>query len=1074
MAVRTTPMGDLMTGVNVLGWRSTRRQFLVGACAAGVATALVGCDNIPPSPDPAPLPKPPDSNSVGFFDAMAELREAVRGSPDHLVAAAAAAVAAKDAEALFRLVRDRVATYPAGSRSTGDLVRGIRWGTRATLRGGAGTPREKADLLAELCVEAGYEAEVVRVAVTSDGSARMFEPLRRPVFEPAIERSRLAIVRRSLGLTEAVTVPPPLDPGGTNSKSLANQLLRLLPAQPQAQEPFSVAAVSALPMVRVVRGGDTLLADPTGDLGFAPLGARGYGNPQAAEGLLDIEVLVEAARSDAPDRRFTLVRGQWSAADVAGRRLYVGFVPPAESLEEFTAIRPRDVGVVVPVLTVRGNEMEPEESRALSVQGTPVTLGGQLVDIGSADGKTRIDGEVVGAAGTDPTVVARVASVEISIRAAGFPTIDAALRVVDGDGRMVEGLSAAAFQIVEEGTPVGHTLTRSIAPPPRILILLDGSGSIPEEFRESGAAVVIRQLAERLLIADARSTFRVAMVDGEDATESGDWTSNLDELAQQATRRSGFGSQLWESLADARSLGATTIVFITDGAATDGTDPITVPPREIAARVRTGPPTIVIGVGDVDEAGLDLLGDAGGLGAFPVADQAAAVNAVLDALAKNPEPPYRLRYVAPVTGPETRRVEVRVVGTQVLGRTTYEVPALEDRAALPALSGLYLTVKVGRWEARRVLAGIDTDNDKQVITPRDTERVHRALFGTHIIGFEASAPSVAVVLDDVSSSTLALRPLTEATTRTQRLTALAALPNIETPLLHAVTVPLSQSGDILTYEAGLRATLYRDIQIPLENDRAQRVRGVDILQVTGFMTTDPDPTTAFATTARRTARLALFEAHSFPVSTEAGLTGKQLVPAGSSISTALAGSDRRAIAAMIAMIQPWGSPRHLLVPADATPTAAWLLDSANGSVFGLLADGSGGGSDVQDIEDTFSAAEDLLSAADLAGDMASLLGFGGFSFIGGVWLQLESAKVKKLKEATLMIATLQPPAEDITDLSDLACNLAQGTAFEAAGKLAERYVTETIKDALTAVEVADGMTQLNTGEGFFCGEDESG
>jgi hypothetical protein len=1064
-----------MTGDDLFAARLSRRRFLAGAGAAsvaGVATALAGCGNTPspsPTPSPSASPSPSPAPPAGFFDAIAELREAVRGSPDHLIGAADRAVAAKDAEAIFRLVHDSVATYPAGFRNTGDLVEGIRWGTRATLHGGAGTPREKADLLAALYVRAGLEAEVVRVEVDVDDTNRLFAPRPRPSVDPAIDDDRLALVRKTLGLTNAVTVPVPLDPDGTNSKALADDLLGRLPERPAAQEPFSPRAASSLPMVRVVRGSETLLADPTGDLGLAPIGDRRATKAAAADGLLDVEVLVEAARSDAPNKPFTLVQGQWTAADLAGRRVFVGFPPPVESLEEFAAIRPRDVGVVVPVLTVRGPDLDPVATGALSFRGTAVTLGGQLIDVDGTDGKTRIDGEEIGAAGTDLAVVARVRTVEITAGAAGFPTIGVALRAFDADGRIVEGLGAGAFQVVEEGTPVGHTLSRSTVPPPRILVLLDDSDSIPDDFRKSGAAVVVRQIGERLLAADPESLFRVAMVDDEEATEAGDWTSNLDELAKQATRRSGFGSQLWEALADAGKLGATAIVFITDGAATDGNDPITEPPREVAARVRIGPPTIVIGVGEVNAAGLEALGEAGGLGSFPVAAQAAAVEAVLDALAKAPEPPYRLRYLAPADGPATRSVEVRLVGTAIDGRTTYDVPAEEDRATPPALSGLYLTVKVGRWAARRVLAGIETDDDKHVISPQEAERVRRALFGTHVLGFEAAAPSISVVLDDVFSSILALRPLMEATTRAERLAALAASPNVETPLLHAVTVALPQAGEFLTYEAGLRATLYRDVEVPLGNGRARRIRGVDILPLTGFMTTDPESASGFALTAERTARLSLVEAESFPISTPSALAGEQLVSIGNSLATALEGTDPAARAAMVAAFEPWRRMRpHGLVPADATPTAAWLFDPANGSLFGVLADASGGGSEVEEIEDTFDRAERLLGGVSLAGDVASLLGLGGFSFAFGIWGQLEATKLKKLKAATIMLATLQAPQDDIADLSGLGCSVAQAAAFEAARLLGGRLAGEAAERAVTLVGIADGATSMTTGSGFFC------
>ena len=1053
--------------------RISRRQFLAGSSAATVATVLAGCSPTPspsptpllgPSPSPSPSPAP-----AGFFDAIAELREAVRGSPDHLVAAADRAVASKDPQAILRLVHDDIATYPAGFRNTGDLADGIRWGTRATLRGGAGAPREKADLLAELFARAGLEAEVVRVDVDLDlaGTNRLFAPRPRPEMDPAIDAARLALVRTTLGLTNAVTVPAPLDPDGANSKALADDLLRQLPERPAARDSFSPRATSSLPMVRFGPGG--LLADPTADHGLAPIGDRATPKARDSEGLLEVEVTVEAARSDAPDKRFTLVEGKWTAAEVAGRRLYVGFVPPVESLEEFAAIRPRDVGVLVPVLTLRGPDLDVEASRALSFRGTAVTLGGQLVDIDGVDGKTRVDGEVVGEAATDPAVVARVRTVEISAGAAGFPSIGVALLAFDTDGKIVEGLSAAAFQTLEEGTPVGHTLSRSTVPAPRILILLDDSDSIPDDFRETGAAVVIRKLAERLLAADSRTQLRVAMVDQEEATEAGDWTSDIDELGRQATRRSGFGSQLWEALADAGKLGATAIVFVTDGAATDGNNPIAAPPRDVAARVRIGPPTIVIGVGAVDAAGLEALGKAGGLGSFPVAAQAAAVEAVLEALAKAPEAPYRLRYRAPIDGPATRNVEVRLVGTAIAGRASYEVPAEEDRATPQALSGIFLTVAVGRSKAERVLAGIDTDDDKEVISPLVAERVRRALFGTHVIGFEAAAPSVSVVLDDVFSAILALRPLMEARTRAERLAALAASPLIESPLLHAITIALPQSGEFLTYEAGLRTTLYRDVQVPLGNGRARRIRGVDILPLADFMTTNADATAGFAITAERTARLALAEANAFPISTLAALAGETLVPIGNSLASAIKDADPAAVDSMAAAFEPWRTLRpHGLVPADATPPAAWLFDPSNGSMFGLLADGSGGGSEVEEIEDTFDRAESLLNGASLVGDIASLLGLGGFSFAGGIWLQLELTKMQKLKAATLMLATLQAPEDDIADLGDLACSVAQATVFEGASRIGGSIAGEAAERAVTIVGIADGATSMATGSGFFC------
>ena len=85
------------------------------------------------------------------FSVWEEIRAAVRASPDHLPARAANLVAAGDPASLYEFVRDEIVTYPPRVDSLTASDTTIRWGTRATLRGGAGTPREKADLLADRC-----------------------------------------------------------------------------------------------------------------------------------------------------------------------------------------------------------------------------------------------------------------------------------------------------------------------------------------------------------------------------------------------------------------------------------------------------------------------------------------------------------------------------------------------------------------------------------------------------------------------------------------------------------------------------------------------------------------------------------------------------------------------------------------------------------------------------------------------------------------------------------------------------------------------------------------------------------
>ena len=146
-----------------------------------------------------------------------------------------------------------------------------------------------------------------------------------------------------------------------------------------------------------------------------------------------------------------------------------------------------------------------------------------------------------------------------------------------------------------------------------------------------------------------------------------------------------------------------------------------------------------------------------------------------------------------------------------------------------------------------------------------------------------------------------------------------------------------------------------------------------------------------------------------------------------------------------------------------TPTAAWAFDGRTGSLVGLLADGSGGGSEEADIEDTFDAAESLLDGAGLVSDIASAAGLGGFSFVGGVWIQLEKTKLQKLKAATLMLASMRPPAGDIADLGDLGCGLGAAAGFEIGGRIGGRILGELGERAAAAASAADDAG------GFTCG-----
>src|SRR5699024_9203095 len=86
--------------------------------------------------------------------------EVLEKSPDHLPGQRKALIASKDPKAMAEFVRDCFQPLPTSSFMR-DLGRNIFYGTETALRCGIATPREKAEILKDMLVEAGFEARVI-------------------------------------------------------------------------------------------------------------------------------------------------------------------------------------------------------------------------------------------------------------------------------------------------------------------------------------------------------------------------------------------------------------------------------------------------------------------------------------------------------------------------------------------------------------------------------------------------------------------------------------------------------------------------------------------------------------------------------------------------------------------------------------------------------------------------------------------------------------------------------------------------------------------------------------------------
>ncbi len=1026
---------------------------------------------------------------MGFFEALAALRRAVRASPDHLVARTEALVAAKDAEAIARFVRDTISVYPAAENGMGDALTGWRWGVRATLRGGAGTPREIAELLAGLLQQAGFQAELVE-ALQRDRPvvADLLHRAQPGPFAPDLDEATLTAAQRALNLPP----PQPLQIGdaeGRASAALAEPLLAALGERARAPLPFSAdERLLYLPAVRLTLNGQPQLVNlwaREAPIFITPEREFTLAKPHRPP--LPVTVRLEAVHSHAPAERFVLVEQTWRAEDLVGRQIEIAFAPAAaRGLEDVLAGNRGQRMFFVPVLAVRGPDVDAAMTQSFSAVGDPFTATGQVLR--EQEGRITLDGQPLPLPNA-PSDVPLIASLDLAVGAAAFPLITLELTPKDALGNVIENLPAAHFLVEEDGQPMAALMERWARPAPRVLLLLDDSGSLPADFRVQGAQALVRDLAAQVKAADPRAQFRVAKI-YEDRADVGRnaWTDDPEALPRQAQSVSGFGSRLWEALADAGRHGPTVIVMVTDGQANDAAGlRLGEPPQAALAAVQAGPRAVVIGVGEVDADMLERFGQAGRLGAFKVSTRTEAIQAVLAALRASPLPPYRLSYRAPEgvsATPRTVRLfeqygAARQPGEAFLAQASYTPLPPGQRTESPGLSGLLLTVQVGNQTATRTLGGLLSRRNDERPTAEHLADVRRTLQGRATLAFEAGAPSLAHLLDDCYTALLSLQPVLEARTRAERLAALAGEPLYLPPAdLHVASMPLpGRADEPLTFEAGLRVALHRVLPAQTANGRPAAMRWVDLLPLAGFQTAEADPTRAFRLTAQRTARLALAEAFSFSKSTVAVMEDKplRLARSGSDLLAELraAGADEGTSRRVDALFAPWLAQRHVILwTGDATP-AGWAID-ARGNVWGVLggdgASTAGGGSGM--------SASSILDGAMVASDLAALLGLGGFSFVGGVWLLFAAMLYKKLEAATALLAQLptspDDPATDtsgaagIADPSDVGCSLAQSAAFEAISRLGGAFFGDWFERMVSATSALDGARSMGTGSGFFC------
>ncbi|WP_139328960.1 hypothetical protein [Haladaptatus litoreus] len=873
------------------------------------------------------------------FDIWKEVQIALRTSPDHLPARANHLVTKGDPEALFQFVRDEIVTYPDMVDRLSYSGDQIRWGVRGTLRGGAGTPREKAELLATLYRRAGWEADIL----TGDGlpdSDQVKRLLCRPVdrrFAPDIDNAqigewqdRLKQPKKESSAIEAI------DKNGDESKHLGKRLYEQLPDEDLSPQEFDWDSGN-LPIVRVVIDGTEHYADL-----FALNAAFGETResierldeaPEASE-TLPVEVTLSAATADDPEEPVDLVSGSWSADELVGRQLLVQTLPGIDPFDQPT-VTFQDVQTFIPALTVQGMDLNQEKMAGLSVMGDAVTRAGDQLHI-EEDGTVLRNGEpfVAPDGGTGATAVSEL---RVSADSGRFPEIQLNVHALDDAGDPVEGLPAMAFEVEDGKDPVGVAVTAN-EQAPRVLILSDTSISMPSEYRNEGMEALVKTLRDKV----------------------------VSEYPNAKVKQQYTSSDIWTSLGNSAGTDANLIVYATDGHVNDELTP------EIETALRQGPPAVMLSVtDDLKDENLQQMASLTDGTLIAASDQTNAKDAIMDYLETlvTDLPTYVLTYgsPAPEDASGKRQVSVGITDSRANGRGSYLIP---DSPALPPhFAGLYLTVTIGKQEVTRTLAGYDPVRHKnQPATQKMVDEVAGALFGNHMLAFEAAAPSFSVWFDDFLSAKLSVAELDKVlqdgdnkAVQQQKSVGIAALP----PELFQLVAPLPDAvtDQSLTFQDGPRVVLHQ--QRPVFG-ADHIVRHADLLPFSGFATAADDPSEAFRLTLEQTARLAIVESALFETSTRSMLAGASLGEIGEIDREKW---DDENWDKWDRLLDPYSGSDYQLLPEngafDSVFGAFWNIDQNTGELMGILGDGSGGGTAKDGIRKQIKAIDRVVSMLNI-------------------------------------------------------------------------------------------------------------
>jgi hypothetical protein len=933
----------------------SRREFLAAANAAALLLFLESC-NLGPLGRQSASPSVP-AGATPVEQALKLLRDAVRASPDHLAQRATDLVSKRDAAGIVEFVRSDIAVIP--SLSEGDGAPSSRtWGSAATLRGGQGTLRDRAEMLADMLTRAGFKAQVaVANRPTSVTLESLYQP-RAAAFAP--DQSRIDLAQRILRQAKypAASSPSPVSAAPDPTQAILNALPQSLQVAPVRSDLLP----TRVPLVVFDDSGKKRYAYAMGGVAVTDTAPSALDTEDAGP-IHTIDITVSAVSNPPPGsvtprgRIVDLVTASWPADKVVGRQVLLTFVPPqgAKAVVE-DGLSPFPVRL--PILRVQTGAAPTAADTSLIAVGALVTVQGDVLGSAAGAAPPSPGAGMAGPFGTiqvlsDPAraqALARVAAIQATVNASAFPEIELDVALADSSGAPVDGLDAGSLTVMEKGAPVdGFTLYSNVKVQQRPRVLITSDVGAADQWPTLAAKTAFENGLDAALAALAAKTpFDIQFNPVGQPPDPGAWVlPQAGALASALSKAHEALDDPWLSVGGpVLEQGVVAIVLLSD-MNTGDTDPVRLPTlkRSLTA---ASVPVFTVPTGAVNQATAAEIVSLSGGAAFDPSDSSAPTKIaqlLAPLVSKWVGTAYRIRYQTHTDGPSQRGVTIGLAGRpQPRATANYTVPA--NPVPPPAFSGLYVTIKFGPLMAMRRLAGLEIGSRfgapiGALDDPIAVAETRAAINGVTTIAIEPGTPTTAALLEDVIASSLSLAPLLPIWPPESADKLLQAIPGgiLRTPFalpsllrptrIDPATVPLLRVA-IFQERAGSGA-------IEQHADLAVGLNPV------APITTDRHA--AFKATTATSVAACAAEATTYPDSAYALLSGRAL--------TAIASGDSGTLNAWIAK-RPVGKQTawqtvarvydsyHLVLPSAGDADAMWVVDPATGLAKAVLLDSSGG------------------------------------------------------------------------------------------------------------------------------------